>query len=88
MVVFFYDEYGFKNHPISRFVNKAKDLGITFVFFGGNKADLPMGCSYIVDMKNGQAGTLICTEDKGKSVEFTYPQMKNEQAEEIIKQLF
>ena len=31
-VVFFYDEYGFQNHPISKFVSKAKKLGVTFVF--------------------------------------------------------
>lgn len=32
IVVFFYDEYGFKSHPISKFVDSAKDIGVTFVF--------------------------------------------------------
>ena len=85
LVVFFYDEYGFKNHPISRFVNKAKDLRITFVFFSKEKKDIPMGCSYIVDIKNSQSGKLICTEDRGKSLEFTYPKISNEHAQEIVK---
>lgn len=26
IVVFFYDEYGFQNHPISKFISKAKEL--------------------------------------------------------------
>lgn len=34
-VVFFYDLCGFASHPISRFVDNAKDLGVTFIFFAG-----------------------------------------------------
>ena len=33
IVIFLFDEYGFKSHPISKFVEKAKGLGVTFVFF-------------------------------------------------------
>ena len=34
---------------ISKFVEKAKDLGVTFVFFGEKEADIPLGCGYIVE---------------------------------------
>ena len=41
LVVFLYDEYGFQSHPISQFVSKAKDLGVTFIFFGNTRGDIP-----------------------------------------------
>ena len=42
IVIFFFDEYGFKSHPISKFISKAKELGVTFVFFGDTK-NVPYG---------------------------------------------
>lgn len=34
IIVFFYDEYGFKSHPISKFVDKAKILVLPSYFWG------------------------------------------------------
>ena len=87
IVVFFYDEYGFKSHPISKFVDKAKDLGITFVFFGDTVADIPQGCGYIVSIKDTQNATLINTQNRSEMSEFVYPNIQTAQAEEIVKLL-
>ena len=83
IVVFFYDEYGFKNHPISKFVEKAKDLGVTFIFFGEKEADIPLGCGYIIEEKMDKA-VLISTTDSSQTVEFTYPVLPNEDAKKIV----
>lgn len=83
IVVFFYDEYGFKNHPISKFVEKAKDLGVTFIFFGEKEADIPLGCGYIIEEKMDKA-VLISTTDSSQTVEFTYPVLRNEDAKKIV----
>ena len=83
IVVFFYDEYGFKNHPISKFVEKAKDLGVTFVFFGEKEADIPLGCGYIVEAKAEKA-MLISTTDSSKTVEFAYPVLETTDAKKIV----
>lgn len=83
VVVFFYDEYGFKNHPISKFVEKAKDLGVTFVFFGEKEADIPLGCGYIIEPKAENA-VLISTTDSSKTIEFTYPVLQDADAKRII----
>lgn len=83
IVVFFYDEYGFKNHPISKFIEKAKDLGVTFVFFGEKEADIPLGCGYIIEEKMDKA-VLISTTDSSQTVEFTYPVLRNEDAKKIV----
>lgn len=83
IIVFFYDEYGFKNHPISKFVEKAKDLGVTFVFFGEKEADIPLGCGYIVEAKAEKA-MLISTTDSSKTVEFAYPILETADAKKIV----
>lgn len=87
IVVFFYDEYGFKNHPISRFADKAKDLGVTFIFFGNSMADIPQGCGYIVAISDNQTATLINTQNKGQSSPFVYQVISDKQAEDIVKLL-
>ena len=87
IVVFFYDEYGIKSHPISKFVEKAKDLGVTFVFFGDKIADVPQGCGYIISIQNAQSAELINTQDKSETVQFEYPTLQDAQAQEIVKLL-
>ena len=87
IVVFFYDEYGFKSHPISKFVEKAKDLGVTFVFFGQTAADIPLGCGYLVSIQDAANAQLINTQDRSASVQFTYPTIQNAQAGEIVRLL-
>lgn len=73
IVVFLYDEYGFHNHPVSKFVNDAKDLGVTFVYFGDDKSQIGLGCDYIVEIKDSQNATLIDSSDINKSTDFVYP---------------
>lgn len=86
-IIFLYDEYGFKNHPISKFVDDAKDLGVTFVFFGNNKADISKGCQFLVDLKDNRNATLIDTSDKSKSHDFVYDAISDEQAIAIANML-
>lgn len=83
IVVFFYDEYGFKNHPISKFVGKAKELGVTFVFFGEKESDIPLGCGYIIASRN-EKGLLISTTDSSISTEFAYPVIEDKEARKIV----
>lgn len=87
IVVFFYDEYGLKNHPISKFIEKASELGVVFVFFGDRKADIPQGCNYIVEVNPNHSGRLISTEDRSKSYNFDFNPVTDEDAEKIIELL-
>lgn len=83
-VIFLYDEYGFKNHPISKFIDNASELGVTFVFFGYERADIMQGCNYIINALEGNKGVLIDTNDKTKCTEFVYPDISYEQAKSIV----
>ena len=87
IVVFLYDEYGFHNHPVSKFVNDAKDLGVTFVYFGDDKSQIGLGCDYIVEIKDSQNATLIDSSDINKSTDFVYPTISDYQAGQIVNLL-
>ncbi len=87
IIVFFYDEYGFKSHPISKFIDNAKDLGITFVFFGDSSADIPQGCGYIIKAKEEGTAVLINAENKSEVSEFTYPLLPTRRAEKFVELL-
>ncbi len=87
IVAFFFDEYGIKSHPISKFINKAKDLGVTFVFFADSIADIPLGCRSVIAVKGAKNATLIDTQHQQNSVDFAYPTIPTDQAEKIINLL-
>ena len=72
IIVFLYDEYGFKSHPLSRFVERAKEIGVTFVFFGTTRADIGLGCDYLIENISGNRARLMDTSDSRKVYEFTY----------------
>lgn len=85
IIVFLYDEYGFKNHPISKFIDEAKELGVCFVFFGDRKSEIPMGCSFIIDILDGGRAALTDTSDSSKTCEFDYPRISDENAARIVR---
>lgn len=84
IVIFLFDEYGFKSHPISKFVEKAKDLGVTFVFFGATTADIPLGCERLISLTGSNSGCLMLTEDNSKATEFTYTPLSTDDAKKIV----
>lgn len=87
IVVFCYDEYGFKSHPISKFVDKAKELGVTFVFFGNETSDIPQGCDYVVSIKDGKNALLVNALNKSETTEFVYSSFDALQMEKIVQLL-
>jgi DNA segregation ATPase FtsK/SpoIIIE, S-DNA-T family len=73
IVVFVYNEIGMKRHPISQYIEKAKDLGVTFIFFEEYKELLPLGCQKIIILnRNEYLGKLIDKADSTKVSNFRY----------------
>lgn len=70
LVLFFYDLCGFMQHPISRFVDKAKDLNVSFVFFGEDRSDIPMGCGKLINILDENRAQLYDTSDTTNITEF------------------
>ncbi len=87
IVIFFYDEYGFKSHPISKFIEKAKDLGVTFIFFSNSISEIPQGCSFVSEILDTQNAVLIDVQNRNEAKYFTYPSISNQQAESVVNLL-
>ncbi|MCL1853759.1 MAG: type VII secretion protein EssC [Peptococcaceae bacterium] len=63
-VVFIYGESSIQNHPLSKYIVKARSLGFTFVFFEHDKELLPQGCDDIIEaVRDHHEGHLICAAD-------------------------
>ena len=77
-VIFFYDLYGFASHPISKFVERASELGVTFVFFAGESAEIPQGCNYLICQKDNQRAELVDTANAALGKEFQYYKVSDE----------
>ncbi len=87
IVVFLYDEFGFKSHPVSKFVENAKELGVTFVFFGSKKSEIGLGCSYLILQQETGKAKLIYTDDSKKEIEFSYEEISNKDIESMVELL-
>lgn len=87
LIVFFYDRYGFNAHPISRFTNRAKELGVTFVFFGEQEGDIPQGCDYLIRTVSNQEGMLINTADGENVTSFTYTPISDQYMAHVVEML-
>lgn len=87
IVVFFLNECGFNSHPISKFVDKAKDLGVTFVFFGQERADIAQGCGALIEVLDMRQGVLVDTSDKNHSTKFVYNPIDDEAMDSIVSLL-
>lgn len=88
IVVFVYNEIGIKRHPISQYVEKAKDLGVTFLFFEEYKELLPLGCQNIIVLnRSEQLGKLIDKSDSTKVNEFSYEFIDDNTAQDIAVKL-
>lgn len=73
VVVMVFDDVGIKLHPLSRFIDKAKELGFTFLFFENYRELLPQGCNHVIMLDpNGYSGRLIPVVNVTASTEFQY----------------
>ena len=85
LIVFFYDDCGIQSHPLSKFIASGNELGITFVFMARHKADIPIGCSYLIFAESMTKGTLVKSENREESTDFTYNPISNENAHKIVQ---
>lgn len=87
MVVFVYNDLGLKRHPISKFIDCAAELGVTFLFFDEYQDFLPHNCDDIVILKDDSNGKLISSDNSLFEQEFTYTEIENRTAENIALKL-
>lgn len=82
-VIFFYDMCGFSSHPISKFIENAAEIGVTFVFFADDSSKIPQGCNYIIRQKDNDFAELIDSSDIANIKEFEYYKIPSEDIEKL-----
>lgn len=73
-------------HPISKFIQNASDINVTFIFFENNKEKLPLGITQII-YQLGSKGGILDTSDDNNRIEFEYEHISNKIAEEVAMKL-
>ncbi len=87
IVLLLYDLAGFNQHPISRFVDEADQLGVSFVFFANMQSAIPMGCKRLITLADERHGDLIDTIGEQPVVSFEYDSISDSQLEEVSRRL-
>ncbi len=83
LVVFLYDNFGFENHPLSKFVKNAKEFGVTFIFFANSTEKIPLNCNKIIQILSENSASLINVSNK-LSTNFNYISTNDKQFKKII----
>lgn len=86
LVVIFYDEYGIQNHPLSKFIDKSKDLDVTFLFMNITKGNIPLGCDSIIFVESDTNGRIVDTKS-GTTTKFQFDPIDDHTAEKMVEQL-
>ncbi|MCR5195644.1 MAG: type VII secretion protein EssC [Pseudobutyrivibrio sp.] len=85
-VILIYRDNGIKNHPISKFIEYANMVGVSFIFFEEHKELLPSGCNSVIQLE-GTKGIVTDTDDKNRVSRFDYEIVKTNEADFISRKL-
>ena len=77
------NEFGIKNHPISRYIERASELGMTFVFFENSAEELPLHCDEIIELHSESEGVICRAEDGNQIKQFEYHTITDRQAADL-----
>ena len=87
-IIFVYRPEKIRNHPVSQYVGKAKELGFHFLYFEEYEEMLPMECDQRVFLeKENYEGFMQDTENGENIQEFYYPHVSIQQAKEAVMKL-
>lgn len=88
LVIFVYHCTSLKNHPISKFINKASGLGVSFVFFENYREYIPQYCSQLISLKDRAGeGAIVPADGSAKEKKFTYRSVSDESAAKLAVKL-
>lgn len=86
-IVLVENEFGIKNHPISRYIEKASELGMTFVFFENSVEELPLHCDEIIQLRSEREGEICKSEDGNQVQKFEYHAISDQVAASVVQKL-
>lgn len=83
IVVFVYDDFGLKRHPISRFVERSASLGVNFIFFEEHNDFLPNSCAEVIKLYDHESGEVVSAQDYTKRKKFIYTTLSDKTASKL-----
>lgn len=87
-VVFVCGDHEIFKHPVSRYVEKCKDYGVTFLFFENKINYLPKGCGKIIILNDkALEGIIINSDNQEKRVDFKYTIVSEEDTRNVALRL-
>lgn len=84
-LIFFYDDVGFREHPISRFLPDAGELGVSFFFFADTRAELVQGCSQVIEIRHPGAAEMVDALNYEHRAYFSFSAVGEKKAEECVR---
>ncbi len=72
IVLYITEDFGIQQHPVSRYIENASEIGVTFVFFKEHKELVPVGCSQFVFLKDAGSGTIVSAKNRNSEMHFSY----------------
>lgn len=86
-VVFVYNSKGLSSHPVSKYLDTAKDLRFIFVYFEEERELIPRQTDKLIQLFNSTEGVIIDTKDSNNSQKFEYTTIKDEELSYVTRRL-
>ncbi len=86
-IVFVTDASMIATYPVSKYVKNCAAYGFTFVFLEEYEEKIPLGCTEIIRLGNGETGEILSTSNGERGISFSYPAVTNREAEEVALKL-
>lgn len=78
IIVFVTSQMGIYSHPVSKYMDRAKELGVFFVFLVESREELPLYCGNIIETTSQGNARLFDTSDKSEFVDFHYDSISDD----------
>ena len=85
IVMIFYDDCGFRQHPLSSFLAGAFSLGIAFVFMKEQAGQIIKGCDRIIEICEPGKAVMICSDNMNDRVSFSYERISDKAVKEAVR---
>lgn len=88
IVIYVHSDSEVMQHPLMKFIPRAAELHVVFVFWSEQREDQPIGCTVMVRLFNNQmGGVIVDMYDKNPDQPFQYQAVPDEVLEEVGRHL-
>lgn len=78
LVIYVMDDWGIRNHPVSQFIENAKNLKVCFIFFGEKRKEIPLYCDTVIELTDANNGIYVDAHNGENTTKFTHTNISDE----------